>query len=827
MKKNKFILIILIIMTVVLLLTACRKDEDPEDEPYENGDSQVQDERPIEMETFTFTHEDFPNIDGSPVTSPLAQAVISVLLGETREDIAERTIFTRTTQAYRNLSLGYTDILIAGEPTPEVLDELANNNIEIEMAPIAMDALVFIVNAANPVENLTSEQLVDIYTGKITNWNQVGGENTDITAFQRNEEALSQVLMQKLVMDWQPMADAPIESFSMAFDMEEAITAIKGFDGSPGAIGYTMFYYADVMEMAEGFKILSVDSVKPGDDTIKTGEYPFLNPYYAVIHAAEPEDGPVRIMFNWLMTDIGQALISQEGYVAIKESAQSDLLFHTDMRFNVRTDDSKFTPFTTPHSMHSRLSNGFMSDFVPSASYGKVLPYSSAVTMNDGSMRISKYGLVTTAGLVVTDLVFDSITTAAYTTGLASEPRPAYHLRIGRPESDYLFSEGSLNAACALDGSWITSFEYVDIVFSDNVIFLMRERESFDIDVYNYSGQRLYNILELSWADEISEDTWSEMLVYGIGNGHGFVKLKDNTYAVMDVSTGQIRRADFDEAFMFSENLAAVIPNGEELWGFVNADLDIVIPPGYFYPTSFMNDRAVVETPDGRQHIIDKSGAVIFTVTPENFIIMNHDGNGFSVHLRSEWSIPTFYTNDLVEITYPVGATSLGPESILQYLGEGWYLCMTEEGTWLFTSYESYLLPQNRNLIDFIDGFIIYSEYSDDFTLTSLGVMLPDHVEVIYPTEIASLTPAVNNRKVTAFIMNVNMMHGLFINETYTQARYSIIDLNGEAIKTGPGFASYNEALDLFHVQGNDYFAWLDINGRTLVSIPLMSYSFD
>jgi len=827
MKRKKIILIIVLLLSAVLLFTACRKDNDIDDDPPDENGSHRDEEIPIEHEAFTFTHENFPGMDGSPATAPLAQAVACVLLGETRENIADMTIFTRTSQAYRNLALKDCEIIIAGEPTPDVLDELTLNNFEIEMAPIALDALVFIINVANPVESLTFEQVIDIYTGRITNWNQVGGEDTEIIAFQRNEEALSQVLIQKLVMDWQQMADAPIESFSAAFDMEDAITAIKGFDGSPGAIGYTMYYYASVMEMAEGYKIIAVDGTKPDNETIRNGSYPFVNPYYAVIHAAEPEDGSSRIMFNWLMTDEGQALIEREGYVPLKGSSQAELLPASGMRFRVSTDDSNLTPFAPPHIMHSRLLRGYISEFMPSSTYGKVLPYSNAVTMNDGSMRISKYGLVTGNGMIVTDLIYDNIITAAYTTGTSSEPRPAYHLRINGPESDDMFSEGSLNAACALDGSWVTSFEYVDIVFSDNVIFLLRERESFDIDVYDYNGQRLYNILELDWADEISEDTWSEVLVYGVSDGYGFVKLNNDTYGVMDVMTGTIRRADYEEAFMFSEGLAAVVPKGEELWGFVNTNLELIIPPSYVYATSFMQSRAVVETPDSRQHIIDKQGNVLFSVTPEQFIIMNHDGNGFSVHLRAEWSLPEFYTSDFTTITYPVGSTSLGPESILQYIGNGWYLCMTEEGTWLFTRYESYLLPQNLYLLDFIDGFIIYSEYNEIYTEESLGVMLPDRLGIISPVNVASITPAIKNGTVEAFILNTNMMHGMLINETYIQARYTIMDKNGNEMKTGPGFASYDEALGLFNIQGTDHFAWVEANGKVLASIPSMAYSFD
>jgi len=828
MNKNKSILIIIFLLSATLLFTACRKNDDNEVIPPddENG-SQAQEEIPIELEAFTFTHENFPRMDGSPATTPLAQAAACVLLGESRENITDFTIFTRTTQAYRNLALGLCDIVIAGEPTPEVLEELAENNFEIEMAPIAIDALVFIVNASNPIDNLTSDQLRDIYTGNITNWQQVGGENTEIEANQRNEEALSQVLMQKLVMDWQPMAEAPIESFSTAFETDEAITAIKGFDGSTGAIGYTMYYYAEVMEMAEGLKIISIDEVKPNAETIRNGEYPFLNPYYAVIHAAVPEDGTDRIMFNWLMTDAGQALISQQGYVSIRESSQSEILSPPAMRWNVRTDDSKLSQFTPPHSAHTRLPSAQMTEFVPSGNYRKILPYSSAVTMNDGSMRISKYGLVTADGMVLTDLIYDSIITAAYVTGSSSEPRPAYHLRIGEPETEISLETGTLNAACALDGSWITPFEYVDIVFSDNVIFLLRGHESFDIDVYDYNGQRLYNILELDWADDISEDTWSEVLVYGVSDGYGFVELSDNTYGLMDVLTGQIRRADFNEAFMFSEGLAAVVPNDEELWGFVNTNLEIVIPPAYVFATAFMQDRAVVETPDGSQYIINKQGEELFSVTSDNFIIMNHDGNGFSVHLRADWSIPVFYTNEFTEITYPVGTTSLGPESILQYIGAGWYLCMTEEGTWLFKQDESYLLPQNRNLVDFIYGYIIYSEIDDDFTQVVYGVMLPDRLDIIEPVDAAAITPAVERETVAAFIINTNMMHGMFINETYIQARYTLVDPNGNVFKTGSGLASYDEALGLFGIQGTDHFTWVDINGRTLVSIPIMSYSFD
>ena len=269
-----------------------------------------------DYEQFVFTRENFPRMDGSTSTVPLAEAAACVLLGEPRENVSELAVFNRTTQSFRNLAAGLCDILIVAEPAPDVFAELKQAGFGFELAPIATDALVFVVNAENPVDSLTHEDLVRIYTGEITNWSEVGGDDLEIMAFQRNAEAGSQTLMEKLVMDGVPMAEPPMES--LIFGMGELIEAVKGFDGSSSALGYTVFYYAEEMRMAEGLKIISVGGVTPNDDTIRRGEYPFLNPYYAVIGANEPENSPARVMYDWLLSDEGQSLVSHEGYVSVR-----------------------------------------------------------------------------------------------------------------------------------------------------------------------------------------------------------------------------------------------------------------------------------------------------------------------------------------------------------------------------------------------------------------------------------------------------------------------------------------------------------------------------
>jgi len=821
MNKKKNIAAIAVLLTAVFLLTSCRNNDDAPD----ISDTPLHDDTPIEHESFSFSNESFPDIGGSPSTAPLAQAITSVLLNQPQED-ADTSGFTRTTQAYRDLAAGKRDIIISSEPTPDALDEISAQGINLEIAPIAIEALVFVVNASNPVDNLTSEQLREIYSGKTTNWQQLGGESLEIAAFQRNEEAASQVIIQKMVMDWQPMMDAQMQSFSAGFEEEEANSAIMGFDGSTGAIGYTLFYYADVMQLADGLRILSVDGVAPNNDTIRSGEYPLLNPYYAAIRAEEPQDSSVRIMYNWIKSEKGQETISRAGYVSLLESSQSDILPTADLRWNVSTDDSHLTTIQPPHSMHTRQSGGSLTEFQPLGSLGTILPYSSAITMNDGSLRISKYGLVSEDGTVLTDLIYDNIEMAIYQTANANNPRPAYNISMNNIDPGVYY--GVLNAAFAVDGSWVTPLEYVDVIFSDEVIFMMKEYESFDIDVFDYNGKLLYNILEMEWAEEISEEIWAEIIVYGASEGYSFVKLNDETYGRMDIMTGELERTDFAQAFMYSEGLAAATPRNGNLWGFINKDLEFVIEPEFTFETVFVNGRAVVETLDGSQHIINAQGEKLFTIGSDSFMIMNFDGIGFSLHIRERWSVPTFYSDDFAEITYPEEATSLGAESSLQYIGDGWHYAMTEEGMWLISKDGAYLVSENRQIeVKYADGYFIYTEYDDNFETIGMGVMLPDGTDVIALRDVASITPAVKDGTVTAFIINTNISGGMFIQAEYTPAQYNVVGLDGTTIAYGFGVMDYNETLELFSVQGTDFFAWLDSQGNTLISIPFMGYSFD
>ena len=260
--------------------------------------------------------EDYPVVDGSTANLPLMAEVMSQVCGIPLEKAEELTTCTTTPSAWLRLASGGADILLVYEAADVTKEELARTGVKLEIEPIGRDALVFINNKDNPVHNLTAQQLIDIYTGKITNWQGVGGKDLDIVAYQRSEESGSQALFRKLLMKGIAPMQAPTELKQMA--MGGLIDALASYNNSANALGYSVFYYASYMYAQPGLQFLSVNGVAPSNKTIADGSYPFLNDYYVVIRADEPKDSPARKLQQWILSSAGKAALEKAGYIAIK-----------------------------------------------------------------------------------------------------------------------------------------------------------------------------------------------------------------------------------------------------------------------------------------------------------------------------------------------------------------------------------------------------------------------------------------------------------------------------------------------------------------------------
>ena len=266
------------------------------------------------------TEDEFPVTDGSTACIPLIAQIMADTTGMELE-AAQSAVTTNTTAwAWRNLGLygdteNGTRLIIAYEAPESVKEELKADGAPLDQKAIGRDALVFIVNEDNPVQSLTRQQLRDIYAGKITNWKDVGGKDQEIVAFQRGEDSGSQTLFKKLLIQGGELMTPPSELAPAA--MGELVDSIADYNNSANAIGFSVYYYIDQMYSKPGLRLLAVDGVTPGNDTLADGSYPLCNDFYAVIHPDAAADSPERRLYDWLDTDAGQDCIKKSGYVAV------------------------------------------------------------------------------------------------------------------------------------------------------------------------------------------------------------------------------------------------------------------------------------------------------------------------------------------------------------------------------------------------------------------------------------------------------------------------------------------------------------------------------
>jgi phosphate transport system substrate-binding protein len=178
--------------------------------------------------------------------------------------------------------------------------------------PIALDAFIFIINDYNnPVQSLTIKQVQDIYTGKITNWKEVGGNDELIKPYARNANSGSQELMESLVMKDLDMIDAPT-SQELVFSMAGALDAVAN---DPKAIGYTVYYYKEVIQRASYVKSLAIEGVYPNSYSISERTYPLVAEVYASIRSDLDKSSMAYKIYEFLQTEAGKKIIRESGYV--------------------------------------------------------------------------------------------------------------------------------------------------------------------------------------------------------------------------------------------------------------------------------------------------------------------------------------------------------------------------------------------------------------------------------------------------------------------------------------------------------------------------------
>ncbi|MCL2715434.1 MAG: substrate-binding domain-containing protein [Alphaproteobacteria bacterium] len=144
--------------------------------------------------------------------------------------------------AYKALLDGKVDMIFAGPPSKKQTAQAAARRIRYTITPVAREAFVFLVNEQNPVKGLSVSQLRDIYSGRITDWKEVGGTPGNVIAFQRNEGSGSQTVMLNLVMRGTVM-QKPVQAQEIDM-MSRILFSVADYCNFGNAIGYSFRHYA-------------------------------------------------------------------------------------------------------------------------------------------------------------------------------------------------------------------------------------------------------------------------------------------------------------------------------------------------------------------------------------------------------------------------------------------------------------------------------------------------------------------------------------------------------------------------------------------------------
>ncbi|MDR3111642.1 MAG: phosphate ABC transporter substrate-binding protein [Elusimicrobiota bacterium] len=169
---------------------------------------------------------------------------------------------------------------------------------------IAMDGIAVIVNNSNNISTLSKQQVEDIYTGKVTNWSQVGGKDLKIVVVSRDSASGTFESFGELALNKKKVVNAAL----MQASNRAVVTLISE---TPGAIGYVGIGYLNSQT-----KVLSIDGVKPSKENVLKNKYPYSRPLFMLTNG-DPK-GEIKKFIDFVLSTDGQDLIEEEGFVPLK-----------------------------------------------------------------------------------------------------------------------------------------------------------------------------------------------------------------------------------------------------------------------------------------------------------------------------------------------------------------------------------------------------------------------------------------------------------------------------------------------------------------------------
>ena len=211
-----------------------------------------------------------------------------------------------TAAGIRSFVIGETDICTAsrtfkGEEVKILADHFKSVGISFI---IAKDALTIYINPENKVRNFTLEQLKQIFTGKITNWKELGGDNSRIVVLNRNPNSGTYLYFKEHVLSGEEYSPDVVTKPTTASIVDEVIA-------DKNAIGYGGIGYQRDSTGA------SVEGIQPTEANVRNNTYPISR--YLYFYTQNTPSGIIKDFIDWVIGPEGEKVIEKEGYISLWE----------------------------------------------------------------------------------------------------------------------------------------------------------------------------------------------------------------------------------------------------------------------------------------------------------------------------------------------------------------------------------------------------------------------------------------------------------------------------------------------------------------------------
>ncbi len=170
---------------------------------------------------------------------------------------------------------------------------------------VAFDGLAVVVNPANKVSALTDAQIADIYTGKITNWKQLGGDDAEIVVISRDTNSGTYETFNELIL----RKKAVVKGAEYVGSNGQAKTRVAS---TKNAIAYVGLGFVD-----DTVKTLSVDGILPSAKTIVSGKYPIARPLFMFTNGYPKMGSAVYDFVTLHLTEEGREIVKDLGYIPV------------------------------------------------------------------------------------------------------------------------------------------------------------------------------------------------------------------------------------------------------------------------------------------------------------------------------------------------------------------------------------------------------------------------------------------------------------------------------------------------------------------------------